>query len=381
MRLSAEHLELRNTVRRFVAAELEPNVERWEADGIFPAHDVFGKLGALGLLGISKPERYGGLGLDFSYEVVLAEELGACTSGGVGMAIGVQSNMATPALARFGSDELREEFLRPAVAGQYVASLAVSEPQAGSDVAGIQTRADKDGGDYRITGTKMWITSGSQADFYCLLANTSDGDKHRNKSLIVVPAKLPGVSVSTKLDKLGMRSSDTVQIFFDGVRVPQRYRIGDEGHGFRLQMMQFQDERLYGAASTLRAMERCIDETAAYCAQREAFGKRVLDNQVVQFRLSELRTEVAALRALVYDATEALVAGEDVTLLASMAKLKSGRLAREVTDSCLQYWGGMGYMTETVVNRLYRDMRLVSIGAGSDEMMLGIIAKLTGLAR
>ncbi len=178
-----------------------------------------------------------------------------------------------------------------------------------------------------------------------------------------------------------MRSSDTVQIFFDGVRVPQRYRIGDEGHGFRLQMMQFQDERLYGAASTLRAMERCIDETAAYCAQREAFGKRVLDNQVVQFRLSELRTEVAALRALVYDATEAFVAGEDVTLLASMAKLKSGRLAREVTDSCLQYWGGMGYMTETVVNRLYRDMRLVSIGAGSDEMMLGIIAKLTGLAR
>lgn len=381
MRFSPEHEALRDTVRRFVATEIEPHAEEWEQRGEFPAHDLFPKLGQLGLLGISKPEAYGGLGLDFSYEMILAEELGNSSTGGVPMAIGVQSNMATPALAQFGSDELREEFLRPAISGEYVASIAVSEPQAGSDVSGIETRATLDGGDYVVNGTKMWITNGAQADFYCLLANTSNGERHHNKSLLIVPSKLPGVSHSQNLDKLGMRSSDTVQVFFDNVRIPVTYRIGDEGAGFRMQMMQFQDERLYGAAGVLRALERCIDETAKYCGQRMAFGKTVLENQVVQFRLGELKTEIEALRALVYRATEEYVAGNDVTLLASMAKLKAGRLGREVTDACLQYWGGMGYMNETLVTRIYRDMRLVSIGAGSDEMMLGIIAKLTGLAR
>jgi citronellyl-CoA dehydrogenase len=381
MRLSPEHAALRDTVRRFVATEIEPHAEEWEQRGEFPAHDLFPKLGRLGLLGISKPEAYGGLGLDFSYEMILAEELGNASTGGVPMAIGVQSNMATPALAQFGSDELREEFLRPAITGEYVASIAVSEPQAGSDVSGIETRATLDGGDYVVNGTKMWITNGAQADFYCVLANTSNGDRHHNKSLLIVPSKLPGVSHSQNLDKLGMRSSDTVQVFFDNVRIPVRYRVGDEGAGFRMQMMQFQDERLYGSAGVLRALERCIDETAKYCGQRMAFGKTVLENQVVQFRLGELKTEIEALRALLYHATDEYVAGNDVTLLASMAKLKAGRLGREVTDSCLQYWGGMGYMNETLVTRIYRDMRLVSIGAGSDEMMLGIIAKLTGLAR
>ena len=378
MLFTPEHEELRRTVARFVREEINPYADEWEKAGIFPARDLFKKLGELGLLGITKPAQFGGLDLDYSYELVFSEELGGAHLGGVPMAIGVQTDMATPALARFGSDELREQFLRPAIAGDIVCSIAVSEPHAGSDVAAIKTSARKDGDDYVLNGTKMWITSATQADVLCLLANTSEGHRHSNKSLVMVPTDLPGISFSEPLDKLGMRSSDTAQVFLEDVRVPQRYRIGGEGEGFKIQMMQFQEERLHGAASALKAMDNCLDATVDYCRQRKAFGKSVLDNQAVQFRLAELQTEVEALRALIYQAVEAYVAGEDVTLKASMAKLKSGRLARELTDACLQYWGGMGYMWDNLVARAYRDMRLLSIGAGSDEMMLGIICKLMG---
>ena len=380
MQFTDEHRQLRETVQRFVRTEIDPHAEEWEASGRFPARELFPKLAALGLLGLSKPEDAGGLGLDFSYEMVFAEELGAARIGGVPMAIGVQTSMATPALASLGSEELRESFLKPAVAGTMVCSIAVSEPQAGSDVAGIRTRARSDGDDYVIDGTKMWITNSTQADFLCVLANTGDGPPHANKSLIVVPTATPGVSTGTRLDKLGMRSSDTAQVFFDGVRVPKRYRIGEEGEGFRLQMVQFQEERLFGAAVCLKAMENCVAETVAYCGERTAFGRAVLENQAVQFRLAELQTEIEALRALVYRATGDYVAGRDVTRLASMCKLKGGRLSREVADACLQYWGGMGYMWDNLVSRMYRDLRLMSIGGGSDEMMLGIISKLMGLS-
>ena len=378
MRFTEEHDQLRRTVARFVETDIDPHVDEWEAAGCFPAHELFPKLGELGLLGLTKPVEFGGLGLDYSYEVVFAEELGAARCGGVPMAIGVQTDMATPALARFGSDGLREQFLRPAIQGTQIASIAVSEPQAGSDVAAIRTRARSDGEDYVIDGTKMWITNSTQADFFCVLANTSDGDPHRNKSLIIVPADCPGISVSERLNKLGMRSSDTAQVFFDGVRVPKRFRIGDEGQGFAMQMIQFQEERLYAAVSGLKALEGCIDATIDYCREREAFGGPVLDNQVVHFRLAELSTEIEALRALIYRGVEGYIHGEDVTRLASMAKYKAGRLSREVTDTCLQYWGGMGYMWDNPVSRAYRDFRLMSIGGGSDEMMLGIIAKLSG---
>ena len=378
MRFTEEHDQLRRTVARFVETDIDPHVDEWEAAGCFPAHELFPKLGELGLLGLTKPVEFGGLGLDYSYEVVFAEELGAARCGGVPMAIGVQTDMATPALARFGSDGLREQFLRPAIQGTQIASIAVSEPQAGSDVAAIRTRARSDGDDYVIDGTKMWITNSTQADFFCVLANTSDGDPHRNKSLIIVPADSPGISVSERLNKLGMRSSDTAQVFFDGVRVPKRFRIGDEGQGFAMQMIQFQEERLYAAVSGLKALEGCIDATIDYCREREAFGGPVLDNQVVHFRLAELSTEIEALRALIYRGVEGYIHGEDVTRLASMAKYKAGRLSREVTDTCLQYWGGMGYMWDNPVSRAYRDFRLMSIGGGSDEMMLGIIAKLSG---
>ena len=287
MLFTDEHKELRRTVARFVDEEINPHVDAWEEAGIFPAHELFKKMGDLGLLGISKPEEYGGLGLDYSYEMILAEELGGINCGGVPMGISVQTNMATPALARFGSDDLRREFLAPAIAGDMVCSIAVSEPHAGSDVAAITTNAVKDGDDYVINGTKMWITNSTQADFLCLLANTGDGPAHKNKSLIVVPTKTKGVSFSERLNKLGMRSSDTAQIFLDDVRVPQRHLIGREGDGFRMQMIQFQEERLCAAMLGPKGMTNTIQATIDYARDRKIFGGSVLDNQVVQYRLAD----------------------------------------------------------------------------------------------
>jgi citronellyl-CoA dehydrogenase len=281
-------------------------------------------------------------------------------------------------LARFGSDELRREFLAPAIAGEMVACIGVSEPGAGSDVAAIRTTARADGGDYVLNGGKLWITSGTQADWMCCLASTSEGHPHRNKSLIVVPLRTPGVQVARRLRKIGMHCSDTAQIFFDDVRVPRRHLIGEEGKGFTYQMLQFQEERLWGAANALQGLDNAVRDTIDYTRGRSIFGKSVLDNQVVHFTLAELQTEIEALRALVYRATELYVSGRDVTQLASMAKLKAGRLTREVADKCLQYWGGMGFTWENPVSRLYRDGRLASIGGGADEVMLSIICKLAG---
>jgi citronellyl-CoA dehydrogenase len=372
---SDEHLALQASLSKFIANEINPHVDGWEREGMFPAHDVFKKLGKQSLLGINKPVEFGGLGLDYSYEAAFCETLGDIECGSIPMAIGVQTDMATPALSKYGSDDLRKEFLEPSIAGDYVACLGVSETGAGSDVATIATTARKDGGDYVIDGGTMWTTNGYQADWMCLLANTSDGAAHFNKSLICLPMKTAGVSVSQKFDKVGMRSSDTVQVFFDGVRVPQRYRIGQEGHGFIYQMQQFQEERLCGALTTIRGMDRAIAQTIAYTGQRIAFGKPILHNQAVHFRLAELQTEIEALRALIYRAVDEYQSGKNVVMLASMTKLKAGRLARDIADTCVQFFGGMGYMNETPITRFWRDTRLLSIGGGADEVMLGIISK------
>lgn len=377
MQFTPEHEALRRTVAKFVETEINPHVEAWEAAEEFPSHQLFKKMGDLGLLGVKYDPDYGGLGLDFSYSMVVAEELGMCDCGGVPMAIGVHTDMCTPALNRFGSDELKRNFLAPSIAGDVVGCLGVSEPGGGSDVAAVKTTARPDGEDLVISGTKMWITNGLKADWCCLLANTSEGAAHKNKSLIVVPMDAKGIT-RQKITKVGMNSSDTAQLFFDDVHVPARNIIGQEGLGFTMQMLQFQEERLYAAASALKGFDRLIDLTIDYTSQRQTFGKPILDNQVVHFRLAELRTEVEALRALTWSAIEKYVSGKDVTKLASMAKLKTGRLAREITDSCLQYWGGMGYTFDNPVSRAWRDTRLVSIGAGADEIMLGIIAKLEG---
>ena len=378
MLFTHEHEELRRTVERFCREQLNPHVDAWEEAGIYPAHEVFRKLGDLGLLGLTKPTAVGGADLDYSYAITMAEALGACRCGAIPMSIGVQTDMATPALARFGSPELQQEFLAPAIAGEMVACVGVSEPGAGSDVAAIRTTARKDGGDYVINGGKLWITNGAQADWMCCLASTSAGGPHRNKSLIVVPMRTPGVTVERTIRKLGMLASDTAQIHFDDVRVPQRYRIGDEGMGFTYQMQQFQQERLWAAANALQGLDNAIADTVAYTRERKIFGRSVLDNQIVHYTLAELQTEVEALRALVYRATELFVAGKDVTQLASMAKLKSGRLTREVADKCLQYWGGMGFTWENPLSRLYRDGRVGSIGGGADEVMLSIICRIAG---
>jgi citronellyl-CoA dehydrogenase len=310
---------------------------------------------------------------------MFAQALGNCLCGSLPMGIGVQTDMATPALARFGSEELKREYLAPALAGDMVVSIAVSEAGAGSDVASIKSSARKEGGDYVINGSKMWITNGTQSDWACTLVNTGEGRAHENKSLIIVPLDAKGVDRKTRLDKLGMRASDTAMIFFDNVRVPQRNLVGKEGMGFMYQMLQFQEERLFGAANSIDGLNNIINETIEYTRQRQAFGQSIVDNQYVHFRLAEMKTEVETLKALVYQATEDYVSGRDATMLASMAKLKAGRVGREVTDGCLQFWGGQGFMWENNVSRAFRDTRLVSIGGGADEIMLGIICKLMGI--
>ena len=386
MQFTHEHREIQKTLKRFIDEEINPHVDEWEAAEIFPAHEVFKKMGQLGLLGLCKPEEYGGAGLDYSYSLAMAETLGHIHCGGVPMAIGVQTDMCTPALARYGSDELRREFLAPAIAGNMVGCIGVSEPEAGSDVSGIKSVARKDGDDYVITGQKMWITNSLQADWMCMLVNTGEGPVHKNKSLVMVPMRengklRPGIEVAQKIRKIGMNSSDTGLIYFDEVRVPQRYRIGAEGQGFIYQMQQFQEERLWCAASTLESLNNSIQWTIDYAQERKLFGATLADQQWVQFKLAELQTEIEALRALTYQACEHYVAGEDVTEWATMAKLKAGRLNRLVPDTCLQFWGGMGFTWENKVSRMFRDGRLASIGGGADEVMLGILAKLMGIAK
>ncbi|WP_310567058.1 acyl-CoA dehydrogenase family protein [Hydrogenophaga sp.] len=386
MQFTHEHREIQKTLKRFIDEQINPHVDEWEAAEIFPAHEVFKQMGQLGLLGLTKPEAYGGMGLDYSYSMAMAETLGHIHCGGVPMAIGVQTDMCTPALARFGSDELREQFLAPAIAGDVVGCIGVSEPGAGSDVAAIKTVARKDGDDYVISGQKMWITNSLQADWMCMLVNTSDGPAHKNKSLVMVPLRengktVKGFEVGQKIKKIGMNSSDTGLLFFDEVRVPQRYRIGAEGSGFIYQMQQFQEERLWCAASCLQSLTNCIQWTVDYAQERQLFGATLADQQWVQFKLAELKTEVESLRALTYMACEHYVAGEDVTEWATMAKLKAGRLNRLVPDTCLQFWGGMGFTWDNKVSRLYRDGRLASIGGGADEVMLGILTKFMGLQK
>uniref|UniRef100_A0A915PM21 Acyl-CoA dehydrogenase n=1 Tax=Setaria digitata TaxID=48799 RepID=A0A915PM21_9BILA len=372
----SRHLQFRQTLGKFIEKNINPFVDEWEAQKHFPAHNLFKKLGLLGIFGVNKPASYGGLGLDFSYSIAIAEELGRINCAAVPMAIAVQSDMATPALSSYGSDYLKREFLRATVEGDLVACLGVSEACAGSDVAAIRTTARWHGNDLIIDGSKQWITNGTQADWICLLANTNDNPSpHRNKSLICVPLNEPGVHRTSGAEKLGMHSSDTAEIHFDNVRVPSRNIIGEEGRGFVYQMLQFQDERLIAVAVLLEPMQKIIDMTIDYTRQRRIFDQSVLDNQIVHYRLAELQTDIETVRALLYRAVTERLLGNDVTMLASMGKLKASRLARTVTDSCLQFWGGNGYVWNNLISRYHRDFRLFSIAGGCDEVMLKIISK------
>ena len=382
MQLTPEHEDFRRVVVEVVEKEINPHVDEWERAGTFPAHELFPKLGAIGMFGVEYDPEYGGLGLDHSYTMVMAEALGHATAAGVPMAIMVQAAMATPALARHGSHELKQQYLAPVIAGEQVCSIAVSEPDAGSDVAGIRTRAVLDGDEWVISGSKMYITNGTQADWVCLLVRTEEGSSgFAGMSLVVVPTDTPGFSVSRKLDKLGNWSSDTAELAFDEVRVPVANTIGERGRGFQMQMEQFQIERLVGSYSAVASAQNALQRTLEYTRTREAFGKPLLANQSMKFRLAELLADVDVLREYNHAAAARIVAGQDATRMATISKLKAGRLAREVADTCLQYHGGMGYMEETWTSRYFRDARLLSIGGGADEVMLRILTVLEGMGR
>jgi citronellyl-CoA dehydrogenase len=375
-----EHEMFRQTVREFVSSEIAPHMDAWEADGGFPAHDLFKQMGALGFLGLEYDPAYGGQGADHSYTVILGEELARVDTMGVAMATGVMTDMATPSLAQFGSDELKRRWLEPTCRGELVASIAVTEPDAGSDVASIRTRAVRDGDELVVTGSKLYITNGVQADWLCLLARTSDEGGYKGMSQIVMPTDLPGFSVSRKLSKLGMRSSDTAELTFDEVRVPAANIIGVEGRGFQQQMAQFQNERMIGAYNAVGAIRDALARTRAYVGERRAFGQPLAANQYIQFRLAELSARFSMFEAYCHECAAASIRGEDTSRQTTICKLEAGRLLREVADWCLQFHGGIGYMEETWTARFFRDARLWSIGGGADEVMLRTLARLDGFA-
>jgi citronellyl-CoA dehydrogenase len=382
MTLTQEHEDFRRVVHEVVEKEINPYVDEWERDGIFPAHELFPKLGEIGIFGIEYDPAYGGLGLDHTYSMVMAEAMGAAACAGVPMAIMVQASMATPALANHGSHELKQRYLAPVIRGEQVCSVAISEPDAGSDVAGIRTKAVRDGDHWVINGSKLYITNGTQADWICLLVRTEEGSTgYGGMSLVVVPTDTPGFAVSRTLSKLGNHSSDTAELSFTDMRVPVANTIGEPGRGFQMQMEQFQIERLMGAYSATASAEIALRRTVEYLRVRHAFGKPLLANQALKFRLAELLAEVDLLREYNHAAAARVAAGQDATRMATISKLKAGRLAREVADTALQYHGGMGYMEETWTSRYFRDARLLSIGGGADEVMLRILTVLEGMGK
>jgi citronellyl-CoA dehydrogenase len=380
MLFSSDHEAFRQSARSVLEREIVPHVREWEEAGAFPAHQLFKALGAAGLLGLEYDPAYGGQGADHSYTVILGEELGRMGCAGVAMAIAVQNDMATPSLHSHGSHMLKQRYLAPALRGEMVAAIAVTEPDAGSDVARITTRAVRDGDEWVISGSKLYITNGTQADWLCLLARTSAEGGYRGMSQILFPTSAPGFSVSRKLNKLGNNCSDTAELSFTNARVPVSHTIGQPGRGFQQQMKQFQNERMIAAYIAVGAMEAALRRTADYLRDRHTFGQPLLSRQYVQFRLAELAAELDMLRHYNYACAEAYLRGEDTTRFATIAKLKAGRLQREIADVCLQFHGGFGYMEETWVSRFFRDSRLLSIGGGADEVMLQILARLDGLA-
>ena len=382
MQFTSEHDQFRKVVRAFVESEINPYVDEWEQARIFPAHELFPKLAEIGAFGLEYDEKYGGQGADHSFTTVFMEELGySCDCAGVPMAIAVQASMATPSLHNFGSEELKEKYLKPAMLGQQVCSVAVSEPDAGSDVSGIRTKAVLDGDDWIINGRKMWITNGSQADWICLLARTSDEGGFAGMSQIIVPTDSPGFEVTRTIEKMGNHSSDTTELLFEDVRVPVANTIGEPGRGFQQQMMQFQDERLVAAYMATMGAKRALERTIDYLQIREAFGKPLLANQYLQYNLAELIADVDMMVTYNREAARRFALGENVTREATIAKLKVGKLARKVADAVVQYHGGMGYAEENWPARYMRDARLIAIGGGADEVMLRIISMLEGMDR
>lgn len=378
MYFNREHELVRKAVRDFVKKEINPHVDEWEEAGMTPLHDLFKKMGDLGFLGIRFDEKYGGEGLDYWYETIVLEECARISCGGIPMAIAVQSNMATPAIDEFGSEYLKQTYLKPALKGDMVAAIAVTEPDAGSDVAAIKTTAVKQGSHYILNGSKTYITNGIQADFLTLLARTSDEPGYHSFSLFVVPTSLPGFQVSKKLDKLGMRSSDTAELYFDNMEIPAENLIGKEGEGFIQQMQQFQHERFCVLPMSYIGIREMIFETIEYLKGRVVFGKPLIKKQVLRHRLAHWLAQAESLQQLTYHIVRMKMEGKDVTREISMGKLLGGDLLNDVSSGCLQMYGGMGFMNEMNISRRFRDSRLISIGGGASEVMCEIIGKTYG---
>lgn len=381
-----EHELFRKQVRTFVEKELAPNADQWEEDELFP-NSVFKRAGELGILGAHYPEEVGGGGGDYWFSAAKAEELVRCGSAGVGMGLLVQSDMATPCINDLGTKEQKEEFLAPALRGEKIAALGVSEPGAGSDVAGLRTTAKKVGGDYVINGSKTYITNGTRADFVTLLAKTNPDAGHAGISIFLVPTATKGFAVSKKLKKLGNWASDTAELFFEDVKIPARYLLGQEGMGFVYLMQNFQSERVIASVSSCAGMRHALDRSVAWGKERTAFGKPLMKRELWQHKFVDLYTKVEAAKALTYTAVEhynedKYVRTADVTFettkLVSMAKAFVGDTSGEVMDTCVQFHGGMGYLEELWVARAWRDARLFRIGGGTTEVMRYAIAKILG---
>jgi citronellyl-CoA dehydrogenase len=373
-----EHDELRAQVRRFVEAELAPHATDWERDEGFPDW-VISRMGELGYLGLRYPPEYGGSGGDWGHSIVVGEELARVGSGGVGMAVAVQSEMATPPIHRFGTEEQKQRYLVPALQGSKIACLGITEPGAGSDVASIETTAVRDGDDWVLNGRKIFITNGVRAHFCTLVARTDKPAGYEGFSLFLVDTDTPGFQVSRKLDKLGMRSSDTAELVLDDVRVPADALLGTEGKGFYQIMWELQGERIIGTAGSIAGAWLAMERTLEYAKERRAFGRPIGSFQVLRHRFAEMATELEAARQLIYDVAVKWERGEYPVKEISMAKLYGGIVVNRVMNDCLQIHGGYGYSTEFWVERAWRDSRLLRIGAGTDEIMREVISKMMGV--
>jgi alkylation response protein AidB-like acyl-CoA dehydrogenase len=372
-----EHEALRESIQSFASKELAPHSSEWEETG-FP-DSVFTRMGELGFLGIHFPEEYGGQGGDYLMSIVRGEAMAYANNGGLVMGVAVHTDMATPPILKFGSEDLKQRYLVPAIKGEKISSLGITEPGAGSDVAGIRTRAERDGDEYVINGSKTFITNGARADFIVLVTKTSADAGYDGFSLFVVDKDTPGFHVSRKLDKLGMHSSDTAELTFEDVRVPAENLLGEEGKGFYHIMWELQGERLIGAAGAVAGAQRVFDKTLEYAKERSAFGRPIGRFQAIRHKFADMATKIETARQMTYTTAWRVEQGDYPVREISMAKLYASRIACEVCDECIQIHGGYGYMKEYDVERAWRDMRLNRIGAGTDEIMLEVIGRSYGV--
>jgi alkylation response protein AidB-like acyl-CoA dehydrogenase len=372
-----EHDQLRESVRSFAQKELAPHAEEWE-ETTFPDW-VFKRMGELGFLGLSFPEEYGGQGGDYYSNLVLAEEIGHANSGGLAMGVAVHTDMATPPVFMFGTEEQKQRYLVPCIKGEKISCLGITEPDAGSDVAGIRTRAVREDGEWVINGSKTYITNGHRADFIVLVTKTDPDAGYDGFTLFLVDMDLPGVVREKKLEKLGMHASDTALLAFNDVRVTDDAILGEVGKGFYHIMWELQGERLIGAAGCVSGAQRAFDKTLQYALERKAFGREIGHFQVIRHKFADMATKIEAARQLVYSTAWRFQNGEYPVREISMAKLYASRVAVEVADECIQIHGGAGYMKEYGIERAWRDLRLNRIGAGTDEIMLDVIGRSYGL--